>query len=331
MNKIIEFTVSKPQLWLQNIADQFGVKLEDNTINFPSDIGDGFLRHYYLANGLTLNYLKFKFSKEISFSRKAGKNVPFSPIMFYIHEISMEQDIGNHVKNISAKSPNGIFWPSSHINSNWKFPINKWITNITIAVNHKWILNSIKHVENNYVHQFLSSEKPFYIFEEITPQMHHVISEIVDVIENEQHPSVLSLFLECKTTELLAIYLEKLIDRPLNKNISSLNSSDVEKLFQVKDILLNNVANTPSIHTLARQTAFSESKLQKTFKQVFGRSLYQYALCEKMMTAKNMLATNKYSVSEVGYELGYTNLSHFSKAFRKQFGINPKSYSSKPQ
>lgn len=325
----IEFTVDKPQNWLQSIAEQFGVRLEENTIIFPTSIGDGFLRHYYLSNGLTLNYLKFKFFKEVIFSRKAGKNVPFSPIMFYIHEELMKQDIGDDIKNISLKSPNGIFWPSSHISSKWKFPVNKWATNITITVSHRWLLNNCKQDENNYVHQLLSSEKPFYIFEEITPRMHRVISEIIDAVEGKNRTCVSNLLMECKTTELLAVYLEKLIDRPLNENIARLNSSDVEKLFQVKNILLKDIAAIPPIKVLAGEVAFSDSKLQKTFKQVFGKSIYQYALNERMLLAQKMLATNKYSVSEIGYELGYTNLSHFSKAFHKQFGINPKSFALK--
>lgn len=325
---IIEFKVDKPQNWLQNIAEQFGVALVDNTIHFPSNIGAGFLRQYYLTNGLTLNYLKFKFYEEITFSRKAGKDVRFSPIMFYIHELLMEQKIGEITKKISSKSPNGVFWPSSHISSKWKFPTRQWITNITIAVNHQWLMNNCMQAENNYVYQLLASEKPFYVFEEITIEMKQVITEIINLVENNHHPSVSNLMLECKTTELLAVYLEKLIDRRLNDYMARLNSSDVEKLFEIKNYILKNITNAPTIKELAREAAFSESKLQKTFRQVFGKSIYQYALYEKMLMAQNMLRSKKYSVSEVGYELGYSNLSHFTRAFRKQFGVNPKSFCS---
>ncbi len=325
---IIEFTVDKPQNWLQHIAVQFGVELENNTINFPPHLGEGFLRHYYLANGLTLNYLRFKFFEEITFSRKAGEEVPFSPIMFYIHEKKFKQDIENEITEISSNSPHGIFWPSSHISSVWQFPVNEWLSNITIAINHEWLLKNCKKGESNYVHQLLSSGKPFYIFEEITPQMHHIISEIIDVIDNESHACVSNLFIECKTTELLAVFMEKLIERPLNENTAHLNSSDVGKLFKVKESLLKNISDTPHLKELAAQVGFSESKLQKSFKQVFGKSIYQYALYEKMMLAQKMLKSRKYSVSEVGYQLGYSNLSHFTKAFKNQFGVNPKTFSS---
>jgi AraC-like DNA-binding protein len=326
---IIEFTVNKPQDWLQHIADQFGVELEDNTINFPSHLGEGFLRHYYLSNGMTLNYFRLKFYQEVTFSRKAGREVPFSPIMFYIHEKKFKQDMEDEIKEIYSNSPNGIFWPSSHISSAWQFPVNEWLSNITVTINHHWLLKNCDSKSGSYIHQLLTSGKPFYVFEGITSQMHQIILEIVDIIDNHSHECVANLFLECKVTELLALFIENLIERPLNENISRLNSSDVEKLFEVKEILLKNISNTPQLKELSESVGFSKSKLQKSFKQVFGKSIYQYALYEKMLLAQKMLKSRKFSVSEVGYELRYSNLSHFSKAFKNQFGVNPKAYASK--
>ncbi len=325
---IVEFTVDKPQNWLRHIAEQFGVEPEDNTINFPPNLGEGLLRHYYLSNGITLNYLRFKFHKEIIFSRKAGNKIPFSPIMFYIHEKKFQQDIEDEIKEICSNSPNGIFWPSYHINSQWKFPVNEWLSNITIAINHQWLLENCNNDKGKYVHELLTTGKPFYIFEEITPQMHVIIAEIIDIISKKKHISVGRLFLESKTTELLALFIEKLIERPINQNTANINSADVEKLFKVKEIILQNITNTPPVKVLAKEAGFSESKLQKSFKQVFGKSIYQYALHEKLIVAQKMIMSRRYSVSEAGYEIGYSNLSHFTKAFKKQFGVNPKAFAS---
>ncbi|MFW6224053.1 MAG: helix-turn-helix domain-containing protein [Bacteroidota bacterium] len=42
----------------------------------------------------------------------------------------------------------------------------------------------------------------------------------------------------------------------------------------------------------------NQRKLQKLFKQVFGKSIYQFALTLKMQKARNLLQTKKYPVSE---------------------------------
>ena len=70
----------------------------------------------------------------------------------------------------------------------------------------------------------------------------------------------------------------------------------------------------------------SERKLQKLFKDVFGNTIYQYALKVKIEEAKRMIETKQFAISEVGYNIGYTNLSHFTAAFKKQVGVNPKQY-----
>ena len=37
-----------------------------------------------------------------------------------------------------------------------------------------------------------------------------------------------------------------------------------------------------------------------------------------------MLTTGKYSVKQVGVNIGFSNLSNFAKAFKKEFGVLPK-------
>jgi AraC-like DNA-binding protein len=40
-----------------------------------------------------------------------------------------------------------------------------------------------------------------------------------------------------------------------------------------------------------------------------------------------LLKEEKLSVSDAGYRLGFTNLSHFSRVFEEHIGIKPKKYS----
>jgi len=46
-----------------------------------------------------------------------------------------------------------------------------------------------------------------------------------------------------------------------------------------------------------------------------------------MKEAALLLKEKKRSVSDVGYELGFTNLSHFSRVFAQHIGMKPKKYS----
>ncbi|BBI91623.1 transcriptional regulator AraC family [Serratia symbiotica] len=45
-----------------------------------------------------------------------------------------------------------------------------------------------------------------------------------------------------------------------------------------------------------------------------------------MQEARRRLANGNASVMTVAADLGYTNASHFSVAFQKQFGVNPSTF-----
>ncbi len=52
--------------------------------------------------------------------------------------------------------------------------------------------------------------------------------------------------------------------------------------------------------------------------------LYEFFNRNRREKAKEMLKTGEYSVKQVGVAIGFSNLSNFAKAFKKEFGILPK-------
>jgi AraC-like DNA-binding protein len=46
-----------------------------------------------------------------------------------------------------------------------------------------------------------------------------------------------------------------------------------------------------------------------------------------MQEAARLLKEQHLTVSEVGYRVGFTNLSHFSRVFERHLGLKPKKYS----
>lgn len=71
----------------------------------------------------------------------------------------------------------------------------------------------------------------------------------------------------------------------------------------------------------------NELKMRNIFKQVFGMGMYDYYQYMRMKEAARLLKEERLSVSEAGYQLGFENLSHFSRVFERHIGIKPKKYS----
>lgn len=127
------------------------------------------------------------------------------------------------------------------------------------------------------------------------------------------------LWLEGQGLSLLGLFLES---RSCATN-DTFTAEDKSRLTRARDLLLADLAKAPSLNELATSSGLSLIKLKRGFKAVFGSSVYGLFLEERMHEAKRRLLVGRTTVTEVATDLGYSNVSHFSAAFRKQFGVNP--------
>lgn len=97
-----------------------------------------------------------------------------------------------------------------------------------------------------------------------------------------------------------------------------------EKMQHVEKILDDYIhKNLPSIRTIAKDMALSESTLKRNFKQVYGTSIYNFYLQKKMKQARQILTEKNVSVKEVAYMLGYEKPSNFIRIFKKYYTHSP--------
>ena len=153
----------------------------------------------------------------------------------------------------------------------------------------------------------------------INAQMFLVIHEI---LRCDRAGEFKKMFLESKVIELLLLQLEQIAafdERPLSK----LARRDIEKMYEVRELLLKNMDHYHSLQTLAAAVGTNEFTLKKGFKEVFGKTVFQYLNELKMDHAKEKLIKEDLSVGEVSAMVGYKNPQHFSTAFKKRYGITP--------
>ncbi len=322
--KVIFSAKDNPYEWFTSLAKGFGTKVENNTIEIPASLGKGFLKQLYFFDGLTLTYLHFNLNETLELVRHSKNDARLIPIMFYNQDIPLEQDIDEQKKLIGYHTSNGIFMSSPQIESKWTIPRKVEGYQVTLTFDKNWFLETLNNADDIYINRLLKSGKAFYLFESLLPSMKKLILSVHSLINSND--TLKDLKLHQIGMELFNLFVCQVQKRDLNYNISGIDPADIDKVFIVRKILLENLSDIPLLKELALGVGLSVSKMQKTFQQVFGKSVSQYAITEKMNLAKRWLESRKYSVSEVGYKAGYSNLSHFTKAFYKEFGINPKTY-----
>lgn len=92
---------------------------------------------------------------------------------------------------------------------------------------------------------------------------------------------------------------------------------------KARELLLEDIANPPSIKELAYKSAINEFKLKKGFKELYGQTIYGYLQSYRLNEAKKLLEKNEINVGEASALVGYKSIGHFSKIFKEHFGIKP--------
>lgn len=79
-----------------------------------------------------------------------------------------------------------------------------------------------------------------------------------------------------------------------------------------------------TLQSLAEELYVCPSTLSKRFKRATGVSVYQYQLRTKLEMAKTSLVTEQdASLKEIAASFGFCDEFHFSKLYKKRFGISP--------
>jgi AraC-like DNA-binding protein len=109
---------------------------------------------------------------------------------------------------------------------------------------------------------------------------------------------------------------------------------DIHSSRDVRDVLLEKIdhyvrehlTQAVTISQLATELGYSVSHLRAVFRDRLGVSLGRYMRESRLSEAAQLLQKSEFNVSEIGERCGFESLYAFSRAFRKAYGIPPRSY-----
>jgi AraC-like DNA-binding protein len=93
-----------------------------------------------------------------------------------------------------------------------------------------------------------------------------------------------------------------------------------------KLVLNRRVASPPSLHALARSLDCSPFHLSRVFHATAGVSLRRYLGRLRAGIAADRLARGADDLTDLALSLGYADHSHFTNAFRQEFGVAPSQF-----
>ena len=93
----------------------------------------------------------------------------------------------------------------------------------------------------------------------------------------------------------------------------------------LKEFMNTHYKSNLSIREFAHYTGRSLSSFKKDFFQIFENTPSRWIIKKRLEEAKNLINDKGIKSTDVYLQVGFKNLSHFSTAFKKEFGISPSS------
>jgi len=306
---------------LKKLAHVLGTEIKNRRLEIPEKFGTGYCAGFVFNEHIRMLILNYELNEDLIL-KNPDVDVPVRMILFKFQNIFPKTEKRSTEKQLKAIP--SVLIATRRMNPDVVIPIHTNTAIINIEVDANYLNGLFDLSEKSPVLQsLLQNTQPLFFEQIIYPSLQKIVDEIVSGSVDETFEL---FFLRVKAEELICRLLMELEKRD-EKQLYALNSKDIQIIYKVKEQMLEHLETPPVIKELAIGAGMSPTKLKRLFNQIFGNSIFNYYQGFRMKEAALLLKEEKLSVSDVGYRLGFTNLSHFSRVFKEHTGMKPKQYS----
>lgn len=133
-------------------------------------------------------------------------------------------------------------------------------------------------------------------------------------------------YFEAKALEIMCLFMDA-VQNPAPDLIleGSVGVDYLEAVKRARKTLAENVAAPPTVSELAKLVGVNRTQLRRDFKRLFGVTIRDFLLEQRMEIAHSLLTKHAMSVQAVAEKVGYQHAGNFTAAFHRFYGILPKS------
>lgn len=316
------FQLENLEKWLAGFATRLDATLNDRMLSMPPRLGEGTILARNVNPHFSYAIMNFKLNGDLEMRRETGSK----GFILTFNQVEAPRDlpIGLPTRSIAEKKHifrNDIFLTEASDSATLRLAAGTSVKRLLIFCSHELAAEYLPADLFDKLAAFAransGSENPLFI--------------------NLTHRTMLKELFEIKDTDPLSNIkrlsgVMHLIERSLHSFLRqeqaalprTVKKTDLESMQHIEQILSSRLEGFPSLESLAHEVFMSTSKLKNLFKQVYGHTLYDYYNKSRLQRARELLTNGQVSIKQAGSEIGFSNLSHFAKAFRKEFGILPR-------
>lgn len=302
---------------IQQFANKLGLVLENVLQNFEVT----FFKGLTFLPDMVMHFGSFVVKED--FTRVTGQSDLVDGIGIVFHNILEDHadNVTENRKTNNTKEPPHVRIFPYTISQTLQFKKHTQVSHVSISISAQYLKDFLKEETEHFSYLF-DRANSFWIEELMTDD---ILRTVNDIAKKQEPTALKSFYYKMKAMELLFYLFESLKKRESAENLK-LNPKEIQSVYNVRDNIVSSLSSFNTISGLKQIAGMNEFKLRKIFKQVFGMGIYDYYQRLRMKEAARLLREDKLSVSEAGYEMGFENLSHFTRVFEKHIGKKPKKY-----
>jgi len=317
--KQIHFQEGSAINYVVGLHKEYGGSIENGILNIQKGRVKIYAEAISIFEGFELMLINVDTPDEIVLHRTPDNN-PNHIHLNVIKEGTYQQKFEEELTQMQFGTQNGVFLYDALFPITVEIPAN---SNLKL-IGFKFDISFSKGVLGDAfatIAKLFSDNKGVAYHTNLSNESERLFKDIIHYHALDKHRKALIVSRAIESFTILATKLEKLND---NDELNGLHVDDYMRLQNIKKKLLSNFEERIMVDELAESHGVSVSKLKRDFKTLFNCSITTFYTNAKMDEAYRRLKSGQYTVTEVGYDMGYSNLSKFSEMFKKVKGLSPR-------
>jgi AraC-like DNA-binding protein len=316
------FRLENYEQWLAEFATRLNTSVNNHVLTLPPHMGRGTIQAYTISPHFSYAIMNFELDTDLELHREASETEGFS-LSFNQVDVIKEVQVGLHQNIVVDKRPfrNDIFLSDNRDHLFIKISAGSTVRRLAISCSHTLAKQYLPEELFGKLEAFARAnsitDNPYFV----SLPHRETLKDIFEMKENDPLGKIRRLAHIIHLTEK---FLHSFLRQQQPATAKAIKKNDLENMQHIEQILTRKLEGFPSLESLAQEVFMSTSKLKNLFKQVYGFTLYDYYNKSRLQRAKEMLLSGQISIKQAGSEIGFSNLSHFAKAFKKEFGILPR-------
>lgn len=319
-----DFNYSDLFKYAGKLSEKLGVPLINNEIKYPEAIAEGYSKFCKINEFMSFQIIHYTARQKMTFRRFPTSNnhiaITFQDFTFAkcsLHDYDCNEIVLNN------KSLGSVQCKSTRLQETVVIEPGLEVKAVFVLMKENWVDNVLHDsVSKDKFIRYLVNQNANLRKEFLSPEQNKFFNEIFNgttltLLEN--------LYYDGRVLSLLESFLKDILTKEDTDNHFLIAShDDIHMLQQAEKFINDNLMDPfPGVEQLSRISCMCRTKFINLFQKVYNVSSFEYYQKKRLTIAYDFMKTGKHSVSDTAHIIGYSGITNFTAAFKKEFGLLP--------